>query len=59
MLEELARGRSNNEITQRLFISEATVKVHVGRILAKLNLRDRTQVVVFAYENGVVHSGMD
>jgi DNA-binding NarL/FixJ family response regulator len=51
---ELAGGRSNSEIAQRLFVSEATVKVHVGRILAKLGLRDRAQVVVFAYENGVV-----
>jgi DNA-binding NarL/FixJ family response regulator len=54
---ELAGGRSNREIAQRLFVSEATVKVHVGRILAKLGLRDRAQVVVFAYENGVVRPG--
>jgi DNA-binding NarL/FixJ family response regulator len=54
---ELAGGRSNSEIAQRLFVSEATVKVHVGRILAKLGLRDRAQVVVFAYENGVVRPG--
>jgi DNA-binding NarL/FixJ family response regulator len=59
VLLELARGRSNSEIAQRLFISEATVKVHVGHILTKLGLRDRAQVVVFAYENGVVHPGMD
>jgi len=59
VLIEVARGRSNGEITGRLFISEATVKVHVGRILTKLGLRDRTQVVVFAYEHGVVLPGRD
>ena len=57
VLVQLARGRSNAEIAQLLFISEATVKVHVGRILGKLGLRDRAQVVVFAYENGVVRPG--
>jgi DNA-binding NarL/FixJ family response regulator len=59
VLMGLARGHSNSEIAQQLFISEATVKVHVGRILTKLGLRDRAQVVVFAYENGVVHPGAD
>jgi DNA-binding NarL/FixJ family response regulator len=54
-----ARGRSNSELAQRLFIAEATVKVHVGRILTKLDLRDRAQVVVFAYENRVVRPGID
>src|SRR5690606_20752379 len=57
VLVELARGRANSEIAASLFISEATVKVHVGRILAKLGLRDRVQVVVFAYENGIVRPG--
>ncbi len=57
VLVELARGRSNSEIARSLLVSEATVKVHVGRILAKLSLRDRAQVVVFAYENGVVKPG--
>jgi DNA-binding NarL/FixJ family response regulator len=57
VLVELARARSNLEIAERLYVTEATVKVHVSRILAKLGLRDRAQVVVFAYENGVVSPG--
>jgi DNA-binding NarL/FixJ family response regulator len=57
VLMELARARSNAEIAEKLFISEATVKVHVGRILGKLGLRDRAQAVVFAYENGIVRPG--
>jgi DNA-binding NarL/FixJ family response regulator len=57
VLDLLARGRSNAEIAGELFVSDTTVKTHVGRVLAKLRVRDRVQAVVYAYEHGIVRVG--
>jgi DNA-binding NarL/FixJ family response regulator len=57
VLRHIARGLSNAEIATTLFLSEATIKTHVNRILTKLHLRDRTQAAVLAYETGLVQPG--
>jgi DNA-binding NarL/FixJ family response regulator len=57
VLELVGRGLSNLEIAQRLVVSPATAKTHVTRILSKLRARDRAQLVVLAYESGLVRPG--
>jgi DNA-binding NarL/FixJ family response regulator len=57
VLLAVAQGASNAEIGAELYMAEATVKTHVGRLLAKLDKRDRVQLVVFAYESGLVRAG--
>ena len=53
MLREVAAGSTNSEIAQHLYMAEGTVKTHIGRLLTKLQARDRVGLVLFAYENGL------
>ncbi len=59
VLLQVARGLANAQIADAIHLSEATVKTHVTRLLAKLDLRSRTQAVVFAYESGLIRPGDD
>jgi DNA-binding NarL/FixJ family response regulator len=57
VLVAIARGLSNTELAEQLHLSVPTVKTHIGRILAKLGARDRAQLVIAAYESGLVKAG--
>ena len=59
IMKLIARGKTNAEIAQELFIGEATVRTHVSNLLSKLELRDRVQIVAFAYESGIVQPGSE
>jgi DNA-binding NarL/FixJ family response regulator len=58
VLRLVAKGLSNGEIARDLFLSETTIRTHIGHILMKLDARDRVQAVVFAYEAGLVQAGI-
>ncbi len=57
VLRLMAQGYANAEIAERLFVSEATVKTHVSHVFGKLQVRDRSQAIVLAYESGLVEPG--
>jgi DNA-binding NarL/FixJ family response regulator len=59
IMKLVARGKTNAEIAEELFIGEATVRTHVSNLLSKLDLRDRVQIVAFAYESGTIQPGSD
>ncbi len=59
IMKLVARGKTNTEIAQELFIGEATIRTHVSNLLSKLDLQDRVQIVAFAYESGIVQPGSE